>query len=94
MTARYVGQNRSSAFWRVVGLFVIAISAPVIVTVALGAGLLYMLVDVLTRGVTNRGASGNGMIMGGLKGIFMWFMEMLKWIFTGREFPGFVPSRA
>lgn len=88
-----VGGTRVSAFWRVVGLFVMLAVDTVLLPVAVAAALIYMAIDVIMSLVLDKRASGNGLIMGALKGIFTWVIAIHKWILFGREFPGFIPTR-
>lgn len=89
-----VGGTRVSAFWRLVGLFVMLAVDTVLLPIAVAAALIYMAVDVVKSIALDKQASGNGMLMGALKGIFMWVLAIHKWILFGRAFPGFIPSRA
>lgn len=94
-TRQMLGGTRTSSLHRFIWLIVLALASPVLVPVALGAGLLYMVVDVLKGVVMDSNASGNGLIMGTLKGIPMWFLDHVMWtLFGDRDFPGFIPSRA
>ena len=88
-----VGGTRVSAFWRLVGLFVMLAVDTVLLPIAFTAALIYMAVDVLFSIVLDRRASGNGLIMGALKGLFTWVVAIHKWILFGRDFPGFIPTR-
>ena len=88
-----VGGTRVSAVWRLVGLFVMLTVDTVLLPIAFTAALIYMVIDVVKSLVLDKRASGNGLIMGALKGVFMWVISIHKWILFGRDFPGFMPSR-
>lgn len=94
MPRQTLGSQRTSGINRVIGLVALVVTAPVLIPVVAIAGLIYMALDVLKRIVMDSGASGNGVIMGGLEGIFMWYLKVIKWAVVGREWPGFVPRRA
>lgn len=93
-TRQAIGGTRTSGLARLVGLFVLLAIDAVLLPIAVGAAAVYMVVDVAFSLVLDRRASGNGLIMGMLKGIFMWAIDLHKWVLVGREFPGFIPSRA
>ena len=88
-----VGGTRVSAVSRLIGLFVMAAVDTVLLPIAFTLALIYMAVDVLKSLVLDKRASGNGIVMGALKGVFMWVIAIHKWILFGRDFPGFIPSR-
>lgn len=93
-TRSAIGSKRTSALWKIVAAVVLlstAIAAvPVIGTIA----LLYFAVMILMELLLDRSPKGNGVIVGMLRGIPMWYLKLWKYAFLGREFPGFVPSRA
>ena len=89
-----VGGTRVSAFWRLVGVFVMLTLDTILLPIAVTAAVIYMAVDLVFSFVLDKRASGNGLIMGALKGIFMWLISLHRWILFGTEFPGFIPSRA
>lgn len=93
-TRQAVGGTRTSGLTRIIGLLALAVADTVLLPAAGIAAGVYMFVDVLYALVLNRRASGNGLVMSGLKGIFVWVLDLHRWVFLGHEFPGLLPSRA
>lgn len=93
-TRQAIGGQRTSGLWRLVGLFALAVADTVLIPVAVGAAIVYMVVDVLYSVVLNKRPSGNGLIMSTLKGIFMWVLDLHRWVLIGSDWPGFIPSQA
>lgn len=91
-TRQFVGSERSNGIHRLFWLIVLAFADAVLIPVAAGAGLLFMAIDIAKRLLMDQGASGNGVIMSGLKGIFMWVIDLHKYVLIGRDFPGLIPS--
>lgn len=89
-----VGGTRVSLFWQLVGLAVLLSSAVVVAPAVVTVATVYLVVRVIVVLLFDRQPQGNGLIMGMLRGIPMWYLKLWKWAILGSDFPGFVPSRA
>lgn len=85
-----VGGTRVDRVCRVVWLVVLAVTAPVLAPVVLGAGLLYMVLDVLYGVVLGKGHQ-DGMVLSFLKGLPIWYLRWVQWVLTGGDRPGIIP---
>lgn len=86
------GGNRTSALYRVLGLIAYAALSPVMGALILIGGGVYFLVDIVWSLLTDKRFGDSNLLMRWSKALFMWPIQLLKWIATGRAFPGFLPT--
>lgn len=85
-----IGNNRSEAVWQLVGLVYLLTVYPVVLTIGLIGGLIYMLGDVLAKLVMDKPAGSSSLKSWSMR-LFQWPINQLQWIATGDgEFP-FLP---
>ena len=93
-TRQAIGTNRTSAIWRLVVAVILVATAVAAVPVIGTIALVYFVIMLLVMFFLDRKPGNQGLIMGLLRGIPMWYLALFKYAFLGREFPGFIPSRA
>ena len=90
-TKQAVGGTRVDSVTRVLWLVLLAVASPVLLPVVIGAGLLYMVVDVL-YGLALDKRRGDGMLMSFLAGLPRWYLAHIKWALLGdRDRPSIIP---
>lgn len=85
-----MGTNRSTAVMQLAGLVYLFTIYPIVLTIGLVGGLVYMISDVLAKIILDKPAGGEPISDWGMR-LFQWPIEQLQWIATGDgEFP-FLP---
>lgn len=93
-TRSAIGGTRTSALWRLVGLFALMALDAFLIPIALIAAAVYFVVDIVKSIAVDKHVSGNGMILGAMRGVWKWVLGLHTWVLFGSDFPGFLPSRA
>lgn len=90
MPSNYIGSNRSTALMQLVGLVYLFTIFPIVLTVGLVFGLIYMLGDVLAKIVMDK-PSGSSSIKSWSWRLFRWPLDQVLWIATGDGSFPFLP---
>lgn len=78
-----------TAIWQLVGLVYLFTLYPIVATIGFIGGLVFMVVDVLSKLILGDPLSDGFIREWGMR-LFMWPIDQLKWIITGDEsFPFF-----
>lgn len=90
MPSNYIGSNRSTALMQLVGIIYLLTIFPIVLTIGIVGGAVYMLLDVIMKLLVDK-PGGSGSISSFGMRLFMWPLDQLKWIATGDgKFP-FLP---
>lgn len=92
MPSEYLGSQRSTALYQLLGLVYAVTIYPFVLAIGLIGGLVGMVVDVVMGLLFNRGLDrGDSTITDWAMRLFMWPIDQLKWIVTGSGSFPFLP---
>lgn len=92
MVSKYIGGQRSTAVWQLLGLVYLVTLYPIVLGIGLVGGLISMLAHVIYGLLFNSTVSrGDSALTDWSMRLFLWPIDQLKWIIGGNGAFPFLP---